>query len=148
MEKKGKRPEVVIWLSGQDQLSTNHAPKLQLLGRGGKTTWLLYYSIMERWVCMCGCFKGIRSPQSIKTPVIPPAFQGHFGGGELCRPLQTPWAKQASLKTACSNVSPLFSPLKLQGKGIRGTSGMWSDGCSWCSEVSNSHFRLCHSHTC
>lgn len=122
--------------------------KLQQLGRGGKTTWLLYYSIMARWMCMCGCFKGLRSPQSIKTPLISPAFQGHFSGGELCWPLQTSQANQASLKTACSNVSPLFSPLQPQGKGIRGTSEMQPDGCSQCSEVGNSHSRLCHSHTC
>lgn len=110
-------------------------------------------SIIPLWQgeCVCVGFKGLRSPQSIKTPLIPPAFHRHFGGGELCRPLQKPWAKQDSLQTPCSNVSlltDLLSPLKPQGKGLGGTSEMQPDEHSQCSEVSNSRFRLCHSHTC
>lgn len=115
-----------------------------------KTTRPLYYSSMAGRVWMCGCFKGIRSQQSIKPPLIQPAFHGHLSGGEIRWPLQTPWAEQTSLETACSNDSPLtdlFSSLWAQEKGIRGTSEMQPDGCGQCSEVSSFHFRLRYSNT-
>lgn len=66
-------------------------------------------------MCMCRCFKGIRSPQ--KHHLIPPAFHRHLSGGEFCQSLQIPWAEQASLETACSNISPLICSLPSSPKG-------------------------------
>lgn len=78
--------------------------ELQELGRRGKTTWPLYYSGRVRRVCMCGCFKGIRSQQSIKTPLIPPAFHGHVSGGRAPPTITNP----LSLTGLRENSQPLL----------------------------------------